>query len=327
MLEIPNGLSNDQILAWESLASRIVTLNERAWDRRVGAEVITSWLENFDGRTGNATAEERLGALYMLSQFMYFGSREIRVLLQALYRDLFLLPLAHEVKARTGSVSDFNSEMNSQISKTRFLGLGNPSESGVHLLYYFRQENLLSKSDFIDAAQMYKNVEVAGERRRVARYDDVERYIFIDDMCGSGETAVRYSNDVLPDLLDQKPGIEVSYLCLFGTKAGMDRVRGESRFGQNAAAVFELDESYKWCSKDSRFKAGIPVGVDPKILDSIALTYGSGLSIHHPLGYLDGQLLLGFFHNTPDNTMPVIWADAYNSGTSWYPAFRRYPKV
>ncbi len=328
MLEVPNGLSNEQIQSWESLASRIVTLDERAWGRQVGASVINEWLQNFDGKTGSTSAEERIHALYMLSQFMYFGSREIRVLLRSLYRDLFLLPLAHAVKEKTGSKNEFIATMRRELQATRFLGVGNPSESGVHLLYYFRQENQLSKQDFMDAAQIYKHEVGPVGRKRVLRYGAVTRYVFIDDMCGSGETAVRYSDDVLPDLIALMPDVQVHYLCLFGTRSGMDRVRADSKFGSNASAVFELDESYKWSLPASRYKSGLPAGLSQSILDSIATVYGNRLWPAHPLGYEDGQLLLGFFHNTPDNTIPVIWRDTKNGpAPSWSPVFRRYPKV
>ncbi|MCU1068846.1 phosphoribosyltransferase-like protein [Stenotrophomonas maltophilia] len=328
MLEVPSGLSNEQIQTWEALVGRVVTLDERVWGKSVGAKVINQWLDNFSGRTGLPVWEERLHALYMLSQFMYFGSREIRILLRSLYRDLFLLPMAHSVKARTASEYEFSVELKKILVESRFLGVGNPSESGVHLLYYFRQENSLSKHDFMDAAQIYKYEQGSEGRKRSLRYENVKRYVFIDDMCGSGETAVRYSNDVLPDLMELKPEVELHYLCLFGTKKGMDRVRSASRFGENAAAVFELDDSYKWALPGARYKSGLPNGLSAGTLDAIAQVYGAMLWGRHPLGYEDGQLLLGFFHNTPDNTMPVIWRDVDNGPPPpWSPIFRRYPKV
>jgi transposase InsO family protein len=39
---------------------------------------------------GDGSKSERLHALFLLSQFMYFGSRELRELLRALFRDLYL---------------------------------------------------------------------------------------------------------------------------------------------------------------------------------------------------------------------------------------------
>lgn len=59
---------------------------------------------------------------------------------------------------------------------------------------------------------------------------------------------------------------------------------------------------------------------------SLAQRFGRRLQPNHPLGYRDGQLLLGFAYNTPDNSLPIIWS----SGTRdvpWTPVFKRYSKL
>src|SRR5690349_19316795 len=114
----------------------------RAWEQRVLSPDIHAWLENFTGITESRDVE-RLHALFMLSHFMYFGSRELRELLRALYRDLFRYPIIASIRRRLKDSIDghlINAEFQQELAKTRFIGVGNPSESGVHLLYYFRQE-------------------------------------------------------------------------------------------------------------------------------------------------------------------------------------------
>lgn len=328
MLKTPLSLDDEQIQLWELLGTRVLTLNERVWEERANGPTVESWLNNFDGRTGHSAEIERLHALYLLSQFMYFGTSEIRVLLKALYRDLHLWPLAQEVRARTSNETEFLAEMVKEREATRFLGVGNPSESGVHLLYYFRQENSLGKGAFLDSAQMYKMSASDGGRQRTARYGDVKRYIFLDDMCGTGETAVRYSQDLLPDLIAENQNVEVYYFSLFATAEGLKTVREETVFADRCGAVYELDESYKWANEKSRYLSALPAGLDRGLLVKLATDYGELIVPGDPLGYLDSQLLLGFAHNTPDNSLPVIWCDQENgSQIPWYPIFRRYPKV
>jgi len=259
---------------------------------------------------------------------MYFGSQEIRVLLRALYRELFLLPLAQRVRDETTGTAEFCERMEEERSATRFLGVGNPSESGVHLLYYFRQENGLSKSAFLDSAQIYDLASAQGQRKRVPRHPDVKRYIFLDDICGSGETAVRYSNNLLPELLTERPDVEVWYFSLFATSEGLQRVANETVFGKRCGAVYELDETYKWTGLNSRYLSALPEGLYRSLLTALPFAYGSMLLPEHPLGYQDSQLLLGFSHNTPDNTLPIIWFEQeHGTSASWYPIFKRYPKV
>jgi hypothetical protein len=66
-----------------------------------------------------------------------------------------------------------------------------------------------------------------------------------------------------------------------------------------------------------------PEWFDLDKLKQIAHSYGSLLS-GHPLGYKDGQLLLGFAHNTPDNTPPIFWSEGHRE--PWSPVFIRYDK-
>jgi hypothetical protein len=313
----------------DMLKKRITILNERAWEHKLNSDGINRWLENFTGKSGLPVETERLHALYLLSQFLYFGSREVRVLLKAVYTDLFLAPLVQLVRNNlngTRDLSDINDELAKEIAVTRFLGVGNPSESGVHLLYYFRQENGLSKNQFADNAQLITRNPDTGER--VLRNPEIKRYVFVDDVCGSGSTAVAYSEEFLRELQQLGTDIEIYYYCLFANSEGMEVVRKESAFGVNCGAVYEFDESYKSLDGASRFFKSIPAGIKIDYARAVAITYGSLLWPNHPLGYKNGQMLLGFTHNTPDNTLPIIWMGTdLNPTAPWIPAFKRYHKV
>lgn len=321
--------SGDNIEIAESLKKRITILNERAWEHRLNNEGINRWLENFTGKSGLSVEVERLHALYILSQFLYFGSREVRVLLRAIYTDLFLAPLVQKVRRSLGGSRDLDAIKNGldeEIKATRFLGVGNPSESGVHLLYYFRQENGLSKNQFADNAQIVTRNPESGER--VLRDPEIKRYVFVDDVCGSGSTAVIYSEEFLRELQELGSDIEIYYFCLFANSDGMDVVRKDSAFGDNCGAVYEFDGSYKSLEDSSRFFKSTPEGIDLASARVVASAYGKLLWPNHPLGYKDGQMLLGFTHNTPDNTLPIIWMGAdLNASAPWIPAFKRYHKV
>ena len=316
----------------DALQSRITILSDRAWEGRIKWDLVERWLANFTGDSGLTIEEERVHALYLLSQFLYFGSREIRVLLRALFRDLFLLPLIQEVRTKNGGLRDpaqLRILTQLELEKTRFLGVGNPSESGVHLLYFFRQENGLKKEHFLDTAQILERVRRPGQPDQYQlRYPDVERYIFVDDVCGSGDTAVRYSKDFLEEVKVLNPGAVLSYLSIFSTAEGMKTVRDDSIFGNASSAVYELDASYRCLSADSRYLKVVPDNISPDMVRKIGLHYGALLWPNHPSGFLGNELLLGFHHNTPDNTVPIVWMDeSHGAAVSWTPVFRRYPKV
>jgi hypothetical protein len=261
---------------------------------------------------------------------MYFGGREIRVLLRALYTNLVLIPIIQYVRKHNQATRDeglIKREVFACLSKTRFLGVGNPSESGVHLLYYFRQENSLPKELFLDAANIFTRANVDGKSDVVLRDNSVERYIFLDDLCGSGETAEKYSEDLLPRILSVGGEVDLHYYSIFATSHGLKRVREKSLFADRCGSVFELDETYKCLTEGSRYLTSMPKSINKEILLKLNLHYGNLVCPGHPTGFENGQLLLAFNHNTPDNTLPIIWRDQANgSPTPWESALKRYHK-
>ncbi|OHV22612.1 hypothetical protein EOS93_30930 [Rhizobium sp. RMa-01] len=329
---LPEPEDDEPVSTKNGLLDRITVLNDRLWEGRINRPLVEEWLKNFDGKTGNDVATERLHALYWLSQFLYYGSVEIRVLLKTLFRDLFLVPLIQEIRTSNGGSRDLGvlgPLLTEKIRSTRFLGIGNPSESGVHLLYYFRQENSLSKGNFLDSGQIIERVALHdGKFTRKIADEKVEQYVFVDDVCGSGQTAIEYSRNLLADLRDLKSNAKFCYYSLFGTKAGIDKARKDSLFGDNCSAVIELDDSYRCLSDQSRYLKVVPSGIDAGILKTLALHYGQLICPGHAGGFEDSQMLFGFHHNTPDNTLPIIWGERGNGAqVEWVPAFRRYPKI
>lgn len=316
----------------DQLLRKIKILNETTWESRAGRRQIDDWLENFK-------EEERIQALFLLSQFMYFGNIQMRNLLKSLYRDLFKYKIIEVIRRNNGDTRDENfikQEFEKTLTKTKFLGLGNPSESGPYLLYFYRQENALSKKLFINT---YEIVEKVGDKFKL-RYPNVDHYVFIDDFCGSGSQAKKYSENMLDIIKKLKPDIRVSYLMLFGTKSGKDVVRNETLF-DDVDSVYEFDESFKCFEKGSRIFKDAKLPIDQELARKTSYLYGKKLmeqicrrevashlvsdcSTSNAHGFSDGQLLVGFHHNTPDNSLPIFWYD--EADFPWTPIFKRYNK-
>ena len=187
----------------------------------------------------------------------------------------------------------------------------------------------MSKDHFLDSAQIIRRTENhEGASARVLRYPDIKRYIFVDDVCGSGQTAIDYSQDFLNEVRQLNPRAELFYFSIFATAGGIDAVRGNSIFGNNCDAVYKLDDTYKCLSNESRYLKVLPPLIDPDVIRQMARCYGNLLCPGHGGGYEDSQMLMGFHHNTPDNTLPIIWMDKdHGAPISWTPVFRRYPKI
>ena len=303
---------------------QIEVLNSTIWENRVQGPKIMEWLDNFDDDN------EKYYALYMLSRLMYFSSSSIRNLLKALYRDLYRYPIIEQIRKDNNNTLDPNiiePSFAKELMATRFLGVGNPSESGVHLLYYFRQENKIPKNLFINTDDIVEYDENGNCKLRDA-YKDVKHYVFIDDLCGSGDQATSNTSNVkrcVQHLRNIVKDAKISYFMIFGMSKGIQVIRNSGLYNQTNAVV-ELDESYRCFSEQSRFFD------DDKYkraeAKSIAYKHGYKLMGGYPqlsLGFGDCQLLLSMRHNTPDNTLPIIWYDEDN--TIWKPIFKRYNKV
>lgn len=320
----------------EQYYKKIKVLNETIWDNCVKRTVVDDWLGNFENE------KEHEHALYMLSQFMYFNGKLIREMLKSMYRDLFKYRIVEKIREDGGrelSFEEIERLYQIKLKKTRFLGVGNPSESGVHLLYFFRQENRLPKNSFINAYQIFNRVNSG---KRVMREVDVDHYVFIDDYCGSGSQAKQYSKDIVEEIKENNRSVMVDYLSLFSTINGRNAVKGGTEFDY-VDSVFELDNSFKCFSDESRYFIDKPSTIDKKYAEAFCRKYGEGiiremyskyaledddleyLVSRDALGFDDGQQLIGFYHNTPDNTFPIFWCD--EKDVSWRPVFKRYHKI
>jgi hypothetical protein len=310
------------------LEDTIQILRRHAWDSEIHWPQVQRWLDNFTGEVIDRDGEQ-LYALYALSRFMYFGNNLVREMLRSLYRDHFEAPMKQRIRRAHGDTKDvvllrglFDNEKNA----TRFLGVGNPAESGAHLLYYFRQENRLPKSLFADLSSAFEPQARTGHTvAYVPRDSHITRYVFFDDLVGSGSQVSQYLSGCLPSIRAEAPTVELSYMCLFGTEKGMRRANEPDLFDGNAHCLFYLDETYRAFESTSRYFKSPPNWFDPVVMRNIAEHYGSKLWAGDPLGYRDGQLLLSFSHNTPDNTPPIFWDEGLY--VKWTPLFLRYTKI
>lgn len=312
----------------DELWLKIIKLSETIWENKVKDENIKKWLENFQSNDDLSKCESS-HALFMLSNFMFFGIREIRELLKSIYRDKVKIPLILKIRTNLGNTkirSIIENGFEEELAVTRFLGMGNPSESGNHLLYFFRQENNLPKELFIHTHQILSILRNGKDAPTInLKNEKIKRYIFIDDVCGSGTQASEYSEDLIKEIKALDDSIEVCYYTLFATSHGLKNIRENTLF-DNVDCIFELDDSFKCFSEKSRFFKGIDeIPISKDFAEELCKKYGTQMhySDEHVLGYKNGQMLMGFAHNIPDNTLPIIWSDEGD----WTPILKRYSKL
>ncbi len=195
------------------------------------------------------------------------------------------------------------------LSFIKFFPLGeSPSSSGGMYLYDYKKELSLSEDNF-----PYNDF-----RSNLA---NSKAFVFFDDIIGSGKQATKFANTNLKNL-----GIKSYYVVLFAFEAGLRKVKKEACFEEVICGAILSDEerAFHDCSQ---------VFTDANLrekLKKLCESYGKRLFPRHPLGYDDSQALLSFPHNTPNNTLPIIWASTENEKAAvdypWYPIFERKKK-
>ena len=316
-----------QLETTEALYEKIKELNELIWENRATRPSVNRWLDNFSG--GCVSKEtERGHALYLLSKFMYLGQIEVRELLRAMFQDLVRHPLSIKARATLTDKNDFDKVFHgflSELHATRFLGLGRPAESGAHLLYDFRLVNELPLDLFSSPHELFTGG--LNDPDTEWAYPQVKRLIFIDDFCGTGDQAADIGLKYIPLMRDVAKKsciqLEVWYLPLLATRSGLDNLRSQGLFDR-VESVSELDSTYRVFSPDSQVYANSPEDINQCTAKAIVRHYGQTLLAGGPFGYGNSQLLLGFHHNIPDNTLPIIWLE--RPDIPWRAIFPRFTK-
>lgn len=310
----------------QNLKDQIQKLSTWLWGSSVLSKDIDLWLKNFQEIEPD---KEKHIALSLLSQFMFYDLREIRQAMKSIYKDKFILPLIIEYRKNTQTykIKEYDDYINDIMEKTVFASVGNPSESSSLLLYFFRQRNELAKNFFVHTHQL-----LAEDYKK----SDLKYLIYIDDISGSGGQAVSILKGVLLKIKKKYPNIKILYFTIFATTIALKNLKDSNLFDM-IDTVFELDETYKVFSKESRYFSKNMDSKDKDFMENICKNYyktkwklksddissKDGILNKDECGYADGQLSLGFFYNIPNNSLPIFWADS----DSWTPIFKRYSKL
>jgi hypothetical protein len=311
------------------LLATIKSLAASAWkDTEIDSVKIDRWLENFTGDAAECDTEMH-HAFHLLAQLIYFGKREIDECLRVLFQEKVVYPFVQQQKKLgVATPNIWNALLDHLKLQTRFVGVGNPSESGSSFLYPFRQMNGLPTELFSSIEKVAVSVPPAhGSTRSTVALTPptLTELIYIDDFCATGEQVERKESAYIRNLRSVCSTIQVHYFILFATKSAVEHLKSLGIFDRVEVAIV-LDDDYKVFSPNSHFYRTGVAGIDSGVAKRIMQYYGNKLAPHpnHALGYNDSQMLVSFKHNTPDNTLPIIWQSIPQ--IPWHPIFPRAHK-
>lgn len=297
----------------EKLIDKIVRTSQAGWKQRINRASVENWLGNFSGEVLHNVADEHALAAWLLLNFTYYTEEEEYELCRNLFRKYIHIKL---LELNKGQCTD--DDIRKIIKETVFIGLGNPSESGTHILYELRIANKLPKAVFKDS-NLKKDLE-EGRKRNI---------VLVDDVTLSGNQATTYISDNFDT--QESSGVFWYLMTFFATPKAIDRLQKE-QCGLTLISTMILDDSAKLFSETSKVFCNPESAFLREPAYDFCMHYGKkaisklpadSYMENCPLGYADGQYLFAFSYNTPNNTLPIFWVNE----KGWVPIFRRQHKV
>lgn len=291
----------------EEMIDAIKSISKHSWKNELTNKDIENWLNNFTGEVFDQDIEKKL-ALWMLYNFIFYSQNEISYLCNVLCDNLI-----HKLLLDKKTSNSEKKEIESILSSTFFTPLGNASESGGLILYYFRQSAELNIQKFL-----YYN-------KIVEKMDSTDSYniVCLDDCIMSGSSATTFYEKLEKDIDMKKTKCKLYFISLFATKESEALLKAK---GINLVYSILLDSKNQYFSKDSICFSMFPTLLEPSRL--LASKYGEKIINQEekgmePLGYKNGQYNIGMYYNTPNNSLPIFWSSRNN----WHPIFPRKEKI
>jgi hypothetical protein len=306
MTSLEKKISSNPKMA--SMYESFINRNNNFWNGKISTDVFTNWLENFDGD------EELYYALKLADNIYFYTFQEINYLCETVFLRRCKSYFFENFFPSSGV--DFHRWFKDVISKhSIFIGLGSAEKSGKMILPIF---NKACSSFQFETMEEFEFLHTCRDLGHI-------RFVFIiDDFIGSGNQAVEYwktekEGKSYHSRFQEMPKTSFIYLSLVGMKDGKDLIERKTPLKVFIGDL--LDDRFR-CFSDSTIIFKDPY--EREKAKRIMETKGLMLCKHHPLGYENSQLAIAFHHNTPDNTLPVIWKKM--SDNSWHPLFERKEK-
>jgi len=285
---------------------RIMQKNQQHWRRFDGSLDVLRWLRNF------SSEREIYLALILADGIMYYSLDEVRYLWRLILTNRVKQWLLRETFAN-GSLPKIDEWFEQYLrGKCLFLGYGPASKSGQSQVYYFKQSHSIEKLQYLEFHELLHGTN---------NLNEIERVFLLDDMVGSGDQAKttwnkKFGGRSLDDVQQENPHLKFIYLALVGFGDGKKDT--EKTTPMKVILGEELDERFK-CFSDTSM---IYMDESERGEARTVMEEKGKMLYDYPMGYADMQLAVAFCHNTPNNSLPVIWKRLADGG--WWPLFERF---
>jgi hypothetical protein len=286
-------------------------------------ESLAAWLHQFD-QAERATALE-----FVLERLVFISDAEMTHLIELVYPDHIEAVLRARVAEQTG-ISKF--EVSRLIGTDEFLALRRRSlilgaSDGAQLGRLRRSSSALSHEQFLQTSEpavevvtrMRDDLVTALKKKELETSPTFAHVFFVDDFSGSGETMLRRGKEGLKGKLVklqaalealEEAGLLASdwlvtviiYVATDQAREHLGTLLTESELSVAEIRVAQtLPSSIRVVDSDAAFAALSERYYDEVLTDEIKGRV--------PLGYSECALPLVLAHNTPNNSVSLLWGD------------------
>jgi hypothetical protein len=284
----------------------IMEKNQHYWKRFDGPDEIFKWLRNFSNE------DEIYLALVLANNILYYNLDEVRSLWRIILTNRVKLFLLDEI-FRDMELPDIEKWFPEYLrEKCIFVGYGKAGKSGQSMVYPFQQSHNVKNLKYMELFEFLHTSEDFSKKEGV---------FLLDDFVGSGNQAKttwynKINDKSFNDVSEDNPHLKFIYLALIGFKDGKKVI--EENTPMKVILGEELDERFK-CFSDVSVIYENP---NERIEAKRVMEEKGRMLYEYPLGYDNMELAVAFHHNTPNNSLPVIWKRRDDG--SWYPLFERF---
>jgi hypothetical protein len=185
-----------------------------------------------------------------------------------------------------------------------FIPIGRIGKSGSAMIYYLKKTPSFAK----------KRIKII-EKEEFNTLNDKSNIILVDDFSGSGNTIIEFLQIIKPKLPKNYNISALTVAYMQKAKLTLEKINCPIYGNLRTSAFMKRGSVFGYyprmrAIREFCFKYGNLIYP----LDN----YSNNKTKLHPLGYANSQVLIGFEHSIPNNSLPIIWADK-----NWTPIFPR----
>ena len=193
-------------------------------------------------------------------------------------------------------------------NNTLYAGVGQAAKSGGVMAYHYRLTAEIAENDFF-----------AQDEEGSIDFGKIENIVLLDDVIGTGQSVSSDIARIAAEVHSLAKSRNIFVLTVAGYAEGINYVIEET--GASVICALEYSSQDTVVNLDAAFYAGMQMSERARILDRIKRY--CRLAARSDLGYGSVGGLLVFDHNTPNTTLPLIWA----RGNGWIPLFPRAGRI